>query len=623
MQHLGPTTDLVVLSANPEQTTSDHGVVAIERLSLGGIWRELSIADLFISGGGGLIQDSTGLGSVPYYAGLLGLAQWLRVPTMLLGAGVGPLKTALGRTLSAIVARNCAVCAVRDPLSVDILHHLGVKRVKLVADPVIALDPAPPSRIDTILSRAGIELGGEPLIAVAIRPWPGFFERQFKAFSAVVAQMAARVGAQIVLLPFQRPHDDRITYELADCLRFRPLNHAVTVTLLDEVLGPADLLGLISRCHLVVGMRLHALIMAAASRVPFLGVAYDPKVAQFAKTWGMPVIPGLDVLEDSGRMETLFSQFWNQRDEGIGLLAACWQGQRDLALENFRLARSLAIPRPRGALSCGLPRTRPIPPEASHQILANPTGASFAPRAVILGIPVDPIDQVAASGRVARHLENGEPLQIVTLNAEMTMLCRTYPQLGVVIRGCGLVLCDGVGVVWAANRRGARVGKLPGIEFVHEICAVCVRFDRALFLLGSAPGVAAMAADGLRRQHPGLVIAGTQDGYFTPDQEPAILGRLYEAAPGALLVGLGVPRQELWIASHQHDLGIPVCMGVGGSFDILSGRLRRAPPVIQAMHLEWLYRLVQEPWRWRRMLRTLPVFALLALASERLERYTK
>ncbi|MBM3266109.1 MAG: WecB/TagA/CpsF family glycosyltransferase [Candidatus Sericytochromatia bacterium] len=244
------------------------------------------------------------------------------------------------------------------------------------------------------------------------------------------------------------------------------------------------------------------------------------------------------------------------------------------------------------------------------------------PRLRVLGIPVDPIDATRAARLVARHLADGTPIQVVTINAEMAMNTRADPALAAVIGQAGLVLPDGSGVVWAARRRGARVRKLPGVEFIHEICAACARAGRPLYLLGAAPGVAQAAAEVLAARHKGLEIGGVRDGYFKPEEEDAVLEAIREARPGALLVALGVPRQEFWIARHQAALEVPVAMGVGGSFDVLSGRLRRAPGWMRALHLEWLYRLIQEPWRWKRMLTALPTFAILALASEKQERYT-
>ena len=299
---------------------------------------------MFVSGGGGLLQDHTGPGSVPYYAGLLKLAQWHGVPTMMLGVGIGPLGTPLGLALTGLAARRCGICAVRDENSARILRQLGVSasRVEVTADPVLVLPPAPAERVEAILARSGVDLAVGPVIGVAIRPWPTWYERQFKSFSAVLAQMAAREGAQIVLLPFQRPHDDRITSELFDCLEFRPQRHAPRVTLLSGPLTPAETMGVLGKCDLVVGMRLHAIIMAAASGVPFVGVAYDPKVENFAATWDMPVIAGVEGLEDSHQVEALVSQVWTHRDISARIMGDLLPKQRSLALRNFDLARRTA-----------------------------------------------------------------------------------------------------------------------------------------------------------------------------------------------------------------------------------------------------------------------------------------
>jgi polysaccharide pyruvyl transferase CsaB len=344
VKHLKPAGEIVVLSAQPRLTEREHQVRAIGRLDLGAINRELAQAALFISGGGGLLQDATGPGSVPYYAGLLGLAQWRRVPTMILGAGIGPIATPLARAITGLVARRCAMCAVRDERSAGLLRSLGVpeERLATTSDTVLALDPAPADRIDQILGAAGIDLHEKPAIAVAIRPWPTWFERQFKAFSSVLAQVAHREGAQLLLLPFQRPHDDRITFELHDCLLFRPGTHAPKVTVLAEPLTPAEMMGILGRCDFVVGMRLHAIIMAAASAVPFVGVAYDPKVEQFAASWDMPVVSGVEGLEDSHGVEALMSKMWANRELSRRIMGDILPRQLDLARRNFDLARQAA-----------------------------------------------------------------------------------------------------------------------------------------------------------------------------------------------------------------------------------------------------------------------------------------
>lgn len=234
-------------------------------------------------------------------------------------------------------------------------------------------------------------------------------------------------------------------------------------------------------------------------------------------------------------------------------------------------------------------------------------------RAHVLGFPVDPLGVTEAVGRVARAIQDRQPLQVVTINAEMAMQGLADPELGQILRSSGLVLPDGSGVVWAIRRQGLPVTKLAGVDFLGHVADWCAREGKSLYLLGAAEGVAAEAARTLQERYPGLAIAGTRSGFFAPDEEPTVLETLRQARPDVLLVALGVPRQEKWIARHQAELGVPVAMGVGGSFDVLANRVKRAPAGFQRLHLEWLYRLIQEPWRWKRMGSTLPRFAWLVM----------
>jgi N-acetylglucosaminyldiphosphoundecaprenol N-acetyl-beta-D-mannosaminyltransferase len=204
-------------------------------------------------------------------------------------------------------------------------------------------------------------------------------------------------------------------------------------------------------------------------------------------------------------------------------------------------------------------------------------------------------------------------MQIVTLNAEMAMQALADSELAGIIQRCGLVVPDGSGVVWALRRQGVPTAKVAGVELVNQVAAQAAREGHRLFFLGAKPGVAQEAADKLAERHPGLIVAGVRDGYFKPEDEPALMDEIRASRADVLLVALGVPRQEKWIARHQAALGVPVAMGVGGSFDVFAGRVQRAPGTFQKLHLEWLYRLIQEPWRFQRMQSTLPRFVVEVL----------
>lgn len=339
LRALEPGLGIVALSGDPAKTSRALGVESIHRLDMPGIMQALRRASLFISGGGSLLQDVTGLGSVPYYLGLVKMAQLFGVRTMFLGQGIGPLNLPTSRWMVGQVARQLDAIAVRDQGSRELLASCGVPldRIALTADPVLALDPAPAERVDAIWQGLGLE-PGKPVIAVAIRPWSDWFERQLKAFSAVLAQQATSWGAQILLLPFHRPDDEALNAELRYCLETRPEEHRPHVVELEEALKPDEMIGLLSRIDLLVGMRLHALIMAAASAVPSVGLVYDPKVRAFAELAGFPTISSVQALEDSGQLDAVLTRVWADR---AGVRAALEEKQavwRAQALRNAELA---------------------------------------------------------------------------------------------------------------------------------------------------------------------------------------------------------------------------------------------------------------------------------------------
>lgn len=200
---------------------------------------------------------------------------------------------------------------------------------------------------------------------------------------------------------------------------------------------------------------------------------------------------------------------------------------------------------------------------------------------------------------------------VVTLNAEMAMQSERLPELRRVINAAEAIIPDGAGIVLYFRLKGRKIERSPGIEVSAELL-MHLRSDEPVVFYGGAPGIADQAANYWRQRRPELAIATVQHGYLSTVEETAFLEALQELQPSVVLVGLGVPRQELWIAQHRRCCPQTIWIGVGGSFDIWSGHKTRAPAWLRNNHLEWLYRLYQEPWRWRRML-ALPKFAWKAL----------
>jgi N-acetylglucosaminyldiphosphoundecaprenol N-acetyl-beta-D-mannosaminyltransferase len=226
----------------------------------------------------------------------------------------------------------------------------------------------------------------------------------------------------------------------------------------------------------------------------------------------------------------------------------------------------------------------------------------------VLGVQVAVCANVFAAALELRERGGG---QIVTLNAEMTMAARADAALGAAIAAADLVIPDGAGVVWALARQGIRVRRSPGIELARQLLEYGAHHRWRVALVGASPQVMELLRQRLLAEIPGLDLAFTIHGYQDPELWPGLEQQLCAARPDLVLVALGVPRQETWIQRlHQGQPGL--WMGVGGSFDVWSGTKERAPAWMGRLQIEWLYRLIQEPSRWRRML-ALPAFAWAVL----------
>jgi len=201
---------------------------------------------------------------------------------------------------------------------------------------------------------------------------------------------------------------------------------------------------------------------------------------------------------------------------------------------------------------------------------------------------------------------------IVTPNPEIVWMARRDRALSAAINGAGLVLPDGIGIVLAARILGTplRCGRVPGIDFVAALFEKTAAAGGRVFLLGAKPGIAQEAGKKLAEKYEGLVISGAEDGYFTEDGP--VINLINASGSDLLLVCLGAPKQELWMAENSGLLDVPLCIGLGGALDVFAGRVKRAPAVFIKLGLEWFYRLIREPSRIKRMIK-LPLFVLAVI----------
>ena len=238
-------------------------------------------------------------------------------------------------------------------------------------------------------------------------------------------------------------------------------------------------------------------------------------------------------------------------------------------------------------------------------------------RVDVLGVGFDNCTREEALAASMEMLDRPSCHYVVTPNPEIVELCRGDGALRRAVNAADLVLPDGIGIIYGAKLLGTPLReRLPGIEYAQALMARLAEGGQPLFLLGARPGYADQAAERLQKIYPGLRIAGTSDGYFQEDAP--VVERIRESGAAVVFVCLGSPKQELWMAENGPATGARLLVGLGGSLDIFSGNVRRAPPAFRRLGLEWLYRLLKEPRRIGRMMK-LPLF-LLHVMGERGER---
>jgi N-acetylglucosaminyldiphosphoundecaprenol N-acetyl-beta-D-mannosaminyltransferase len=235
----------------------------------------------------------------------------------------------------------------------------------------------------------------------------------------------------------------------------------------------------------------------------------------------------------------------------------------------------------------------------------------------ILGCRLDLLSQGEATEAILRFARDGVGAQVVTLGTEMVVFAQRDAEFRAVVNASALSLCDTIGVLTVARNRGAKLReRVTGVELLERVCQGAATEGLPVYLFGGADGVAADAAAILECSFPGLIIAGTRSGFFASEEEPTIAEAIRRSGARIVFVGLGSPRQEMWLARNLRASGAGVGIGIGGSFDVISGRVKRAPMIWRRLGIEWLYRLIREPQRLRRQL-ALPYFVWL-VALDRL-----
>ena len=241
----------------------------------------------------------------------------------------------------------------------------------------------------------------------------------------------------------------------------------------------------------------------------------------------------------------------------------------------------------------------------------------MAERVNILGVDVDAVTMAEAVDVVRRAMDTRAGVMVATANAEMLMRATHDEELRRILNASALVVPDGAGTVWAARHLGhAMPERVAGYDLAQELLRCAPAEGRRVYFFGAAPGVAEKAKAKAEQIYPGIEIVGVRNGFFSPADNAAIIAEIRAARPDLLLVALGVPKQEKWIAAHLAALDVPVAIGVGGTLDVMAGVMKRAPHWMQKAKLEWLFRGLMQPKRAGRLL-ALPKFVLKVHASRK------
>ncbi|MCI8525854.1 MAG: WecB/TagA/CpsF family glycosyltransferase [Oscillospiraceae bacterium] len=233
----------------------------------------------------------------------------------------------------------------------------------------------------------------------------------------------------------------------------------------------------------------------------------------------------------------------------------------------------------------------------------------------VMGVQFDNVTMEEAVAQARGILDGGAAHYCVTPNPEIVYEAMHDSSFCRLLNGAALVLPDGVGVLLGAKILGTPLrARVSGVDFAAALLPVLAAAGKRLYLLGAKPGVAELAAEKMRAANPGLCICGTADGYF--QDEGPVVQAVREAEADVVFVCLGSPKQEKFMAAHLDELGASLLMGLGGSLDAFAGTVKRAPAWVSRIGMEWFYRLVKEPRRFKRMLR-LPKF-VFAVVGRRL-----
>lgn len=338
LKEFKPDIKLLILSKIPADTSRDFQVASISRINILQIYQAMKSSKAFIYGGGNLLQDNTSTRSLLFYLSTVWLAKKLRLKVMFYANGIGPLKKSLNRMLTRKIMNKVDVITLREELSFTELKHMDIinPRILLTADAALTVTDGCCCRDTDILQQLGIQ-NGKPLLGISLRKYPGHEKFEHEKYETVIARVADHMvtayGALPVFFPMQHPEDMPILENVA--AKMQHVSYIVK-----DKLNVFQTYDLISKMHMLLGMRLHALVFSAVAAVPMVGLVYDPKIQGFLDCISQPSAGDVRLLEYES-LEKLTGQVWLKHDEISRQLAANMPALKEKARENAKVAVEL------------------------------------------------------------------------------------------------------------------------------------------------------------------------------------------------------------------------------------------------------------------------------------------
>jgi polysaccharide pyruvyl transferase CsaB len=324
---------VLVLSANPKETRQIYGVDAINRFNAFKVISAMKKARLFINGGGSLIQDITSTRSLFYYLGTIWLARKMGLKVMVYANGIGPVSRKINKKLTQKIVNNVDVITLREETSKKELEELGILKPKVLvtADPALTIEPEDDARVDTILHSEDVDIS-RPLVGFSMRDWKGS-EKYIQIIADTADYIAERYNVAPVFIPMHYPRDIEIIEKIIPLMKNRAF-------IIKNKYTASEIIGIINRMELLIGMRLHSLIYAAVTGIPVIGLAYEPKIEGFLKYTQQVSAGHINDLQ-LDKLISIVDDVWEKRGMIKNTLQVRAEELKEKAVENAKIAIEL------------------------------------------------------------------------------------------------------------------------------------------------------------------------------------------------------------------------------------------------------------------------------------------